>query len=523
MNYSIISNLEKCSILSASKNSFANTTKTFFRIQPFNATTMSSLIYKNATAYLRNQPTKTPSITFPGEDEYILTNLSSSLFKIVENQSQQAKAQTLDANYSQMNTMNFYIIISIIGSIIGLFIGLLSGFIIKANYSKKLTNFISNKFSTSKNCQNSIKKKEMKPVVSKEITNSELELAVEDIIVRERSGTSGHAANLSSRNKTNLECISRSSNSDESFGSTKSTSCCNENCVHNRSTSGSTNSERVSDVAVNNTNPPLDCTYIKEKEDYFTIQNDYDNYVSKSLKFSQPSIQESKNASKKCDRFSSLSSTDSSSYGLYNVAHHQNNHLISAETSKGTSQTCLLPSQKIKMYPKLGANGSVNKNPISFIENDYSNVYGKATLPPPPSSSSLLIRQQQQPSHSQRPKDNINKRFSSISFSSTGAPDSIISSAHTVITPNYWGAPSSTMSRQDIYYKNHHIRKQNSVYRPDSTSLKTNNSTVSSKVTNDQKLANMLIRVNNNNNNLIEDGIKKVNINDIVYKNNSYV
>jgi hypothetical protein len=174
----------------------------------------------------------------------------------------------------------------------------------------------------------------------------------------------------------------------------------------------------------------------------------------------------------------------------------------------------------------MGAIGSVNKNPISFIENDYSNVYAKATLPPPPSSSSLLIRQQQQqqPTHTQRPKDNINKRFSSISFSSTGAPDSIISSAHTVITPNYWGAPSSTMSRQDIYYKNHHIRKQNSVYRPESTSLKTNNSTVSSKVTNDQKLTNMLIRVNNTTtNNLIEDGIKKVNINDIVYKNNSYV
>jgi hypothetical protein len=162
MNYSIIGNLEKCSMLLPSKNSFANTTKTFFRIQPSNATAKSSLIYKNATAFLRNQPTKTPSITFADENEYILSNLSSSLFKIVENQSQQAKAQTLDANYSQMNTMNFYIIISIIGSIIGLFIGLLSGFIIKANYSKKLTNFISNKFSASKNCQHSIKKKEMK-------------------------------------------------------------------------------------------------------------------------------------------------------------------------------------------------------------------------------------------------------------------------------------------------------------------------------------------------------------------------
>ena len=363
LNHSVVNNLAKCSI-----PTIANTTKEFLT----NITTRSSLNLKNVTSFLRNQPTKSSSITF--FEANFLYNLSK--LTALEKQSQ-AKPQTISSenknlwqsNFESSASFSIYIIISIIGSIIGLFTGLLFGFIIKANYSKKLLNIISTKFSSSRQTQKSIKNKP-------ESTNSELELAVEDIIVRER----GRAANISiSKNKTNLECISRSSNSDESFGSTKSTSCCNENCVHNRSASD--NSERVSDVALN---PPLNCTYTKEKE-YFILQNDYDNYSSKvQAKNSTEPLKKASN-----NRFSSLSSsTDSSSYGLYNVAHHQNNYKAQVT---GASQFCLLPPQINKMPPTPS-----NKQTISLIETDCGKIYGKATFmakhPPP------LFRQQQ-PSH----------------------------------------------------------------------------------------------------------------------------
>ena len=404
-----------------------------------------------------------------------------------------------------------YVSLSVFASVIGLVIGIITGFVIKANYSQRLTQYLCKSKRNNNN--------HSKDSSNFEINSSDKDGSLEVISNRNQYIFGGNSSSKlsqvkSSNENTNdsLECSSRSSTEESFSGSTKSTNFNNENYCQ----SSASNSSRTSNLDLNR-------KYIRSKE-LFTVQNDYgilpksyyekaERYLAKKggISSSSPPGKEKKLVNPNIaglinNRLSSMSSsTDSSAtHNAYNIIN---------------SQTSLLNASKESFRPKTGATKaalsplsrhlSLNEKPVTYVSN-YSNQNcivvndddEEQEFNLNNNNSKLVVNNQM---------GDVAKRYSSLSSASSyghaGMMDSIASSD----ASNNW---ASGTSRAERYHKNHHVRKHNSVIYSKVNRSSFINQNVGSNISNELKLSPEL---------MIRDSLNKDYEKTKTYINNSYV
>ena len=138
LNYAhpLISQLNKCYL---AKPVPTLTSKKTTTLKPNTTKSNSTLPLLLSTAKKTSSIISNPIMTHESLNKQILVN--KTLINSDQRPLFSKTSQMLSHENLKTSTTNIYIIVSVIGSIIGLCIGLVAGYIIKANYSRKLVEF----------------------------------------------------------------------------------------------------------------------------------------------------------------------------------------------------------------------------------------------------------------------------------------------------------------------------------------------------------------------------------------------